>query len=204
MRRSKEESQETRKAILAAAEELFLDRGYAAVSLDDVAQVAGFSRGAIHWHFHNKMGVLIAIHEQFSLPVQQLAERLMTDSRLDPIEEWKTATCDMLRELENEPRRRRLMRVLAGLIWFEGSQAAREKRQHFDCVLRLALGNILTVVQKRGRLLSPWSPETAAMAFHALIVGLINEWLLDETKFSLRKDALQVVESFIISVAHPL
>ena len=203
MRRTKEDTEETRKAILAAAEELFLDRGYSAVSLDDVAQAAGFTRGAIHWHFRNKLGLLIAIHEHISLPVQELVGRLTTDSRLDPVEEWKSATIDMFRELENDPRRQRLMRVLAGFVWLDGTQAARDKRRHFDCVLRSSIGNILTVVQERGRLKTPWDPQTAAMAFHALIVGMINEWLLDNTSFSLRGDALRVVESFIISVARP-
>ncbi|WP_046864018.1 TetR family transcriptional regulator, partial [Microvirga massiliensis] len=61
MRRTKEQAAETRRLILEAAERLFLERDYETVSLEEIAAAAGITRGAVHWHFHNKQGLLLAI-----------------------------------------------------------------------------------------------------------------------------------------------
>ncbi|MEV0384267.1 TetR family transcriptional regulator [Nonomuraea sp. NPDC050643] len=45
---------DTRSRILAAARELFAERGYAATSLADIAAVVGLTKTAVAYHFHPK------------------------------------------------------------------------------------------------------------------------------------------------------
>lgn len=45
---------ETRERILGAALEQFAERGYAAVSVDDVARSAGVTKGAVYYWFNDK------------------------------------------------------------------------------------------------------------------------------------------------------
>src|SRR5690606_12983243 len=54
MRRTKEQAEQTRASILAAAEQLFLEKGVAHSTLDQIARAAGVTRGAVYWHFENK------------------------------------------------------------------------------------------------------------------------------------------------------
>ena len=54
MRRTKEEAENTRTAILTAAELLFLKKGVSHTSLEQIARQAGVTRGAVYWHFQNK------------------------------------------------------------------------------------------------------------------------------------------------------
>ena len=61
VRRTKEEAQETRSAILEAAERAFYERGVARTTLADIATLAGVTRGAIYWHFSNKADVVQAM-----------------------------------------------------------------------------------------------------------------------------------------------
>lgn len=60
-RRRDEYAEATRKAIVEAALELFSLRGYAHTSLDDVAEAARVSKGAIYHHFANKQAVFEAV-----------------------------------------------------------------------------------------------------------------------------------------------
>ena len=46
MRRTKEQAEQTRTAILAAAELLFLEKGVAHSTLEQIAKAAGVTRGA--------------------------------------------------------------------------------------------------------------------------------------------------------------
>lgn len=54
-RKTKEQAQETRLQILEAAVVEFSARGVSATSLTDIANAAGVTRGAIYWHFKNKV-----------------------------------------------------------------------------------------------------------------------------------------------------
>ena len=76
MRRTKEEAAETRSEILHSAKALFLDKGYENVSLEEIAAAAGVTRGAVHWHFKNKQGLMFAIRDEAQQPFQELAERM--------------------------------------------------------------------------------------------------------------------------------
>jgi AcrR family transcriptional regulator len=56
-----ERSATTRAALLAAARDLFAERGFAATGRDDIAARAGVTRGALYHHFDSKEAVLRAL-----------------------------------------------------------------------------------------------------------------------------------------------
>ena len=53
--------QETFDKILAAALDLFVSRGFEATSVDQIADAAGMTKGAVYFHFANKGDVLDAL-----------------------------------------------------------------------------------------------------------------------------------------------
>ena len=61
MRRTKEEAAQTRQDLLAAALTIFSQKGYEAARLEDIAEMAGVTRGAIYFHFGNKAGLFMAL-----------------------------------------------------------------------------------------------------------------------------------------------
>ena len=60
-RSSKAQSVETRKRLVAVARGLFAEHGYAGVSLEQVAEEAGLTRGAVYHHFAGKQGLFEAV-----------------------------------------------------------------------------------------------------------------------------------------------
>jgi AcrR family transcriptional regulator len=53
--------QQTRDHLLAAAAQVFAERGFHAASLDEVAATAGFSKGAVYSNFKNKEDLFLAL-----------------------------------------------------------------------------------------------------------------------------------------------
>jgi AcrR family transcriptional regulator len=53
----------TRRALVAAGADVFARRGFAAASLDEIAEAAGFTRGAVHHHFASKEELFLAVVE---------------------------------------------------------------------------------------------------------------------------------------------
>jgi AcrR family transcriptional regulator len=51
----------TRQALIEAGAEVFSQRGFAASSLEGIAEAAGFTRGAVHHHFASKEELFLAV-----------------------------------------------------------------------------------------------------------------------------------------------
>ncbi len=79
-----ERQAETRRRLVDVAREMFISDGYAATSLDKVAERAGFSKGAVYSNFSGKeelcMAVLDSIHAE---QVVQVAEVFSGPGGLD-------------------------------------------------------------------------------------------------------------------------
>jgi AcrR family transcriptional regulator len=54
----------TRDALLAAARHVFAQRGFAGASLEEIAETAGFTRGAIYKNFANKEELFFEVFER--------------------------------------------------------------------------------------------------------------------------------------------
>jgi AcrR family transcriptional regulator len=77
--------------LLAAALDLFVERGYAATRLDDVAAQAGVSKGTLYLYFTNKEELFKAVIRENVLPALGEAEEI--------IDGFKGSSADLLREI---------------------------------------------------------------------------------------------------------
>ena len=66
-------AEQRRAELLSAGQALFLAKGIAATSLDDITQRAGVSKGLFYLYFHSKEDLVVALQEQFS---HQFAARM--------------------------------------------------------------------------------------------------------------------------------
>lgn len=61
---SKKQAVENKRAIVAAAEKLFRERGVAAVGLSELTKAAGFTQGGFYNHFPSKDALVAAVMEK--------------------------------------------------------------------------------------------------------------------------------------------
>lgn len=54
-------SMHTRAALVEAARQLFAREGYGAATLDRIAAEAGFTKGAVYWHFPDKQALFVEV-----------------------------------------------------------------------------------------------------------------------------------------------
>src|SRR5256714_3746484 len=60
-RAARAEGREARDELLAAALKVFARRGYGQAGVDEIAAAAGYSKGALYWHFSGKEELLMAL-----------------------------------------------------------------------------------------------------------------------------------------------
>src|SRR2546427_11992467 len=63
-RAARAEQRDGREALLEAALEVFAERGYRDSSVDEIAERAGYSKGAVYWHFSSKDDLFFALLEE--------------------------------------------------------------------------------------------------------------------------------------------
>jgi AcrR family transcriptional regulator len=71
-----EQNDRNRALLLAAARRVFLERGYYAATLDQIADEAGFSKGAVYSRFASKADMFLALLED------RITERAAQNARL--------------------------------------------------------------------------------------------------------------------------
>lgn len=82
----------TRRRILETAHTLFVERGYAAVTIDDITSAVGCSRATFYLHFPNKMEVLAKIGaetvDQRALTVYADLDRVLQTGQRSAFVDW--------------------------------------------------------------------------------------------------------------------
>ena len=81
-RKSREEAIETREKILESALETMSGKTFSQVSMNEIAERVGFSKGAVYWHFKNRNDLLVKLLENMTA---RLEEELECNGR-----EWNT------------------------------------------------------------------------------------------------------------------
>lgn len=197
LRRTKEQAAETKAGILDAAETLFTERGYDEVSLEEIAVMAGVTRGAVHWHFSNKQGLLVAIRNKRQLPLQELADGLLECPGASPLALLADTVCAMLEELHTDKRRRKLIRMMLQLdaILPDDCPVAHQIRNDASDAMR----RIFEAQERKKPLQEPWTPETAAQALEIVVIGILQDWSFERTGMELVPHGQTLVRQVLAS-----
>ena len=75
MRRTKEEAELTKTLIISNAVALFLKKGFSSTTLDQIALATGVTRGAIYWHFEDKLDIINHLIEKEIGELYQLMDQ---------------------------------------------------------------------------------------------------------------------------------
>ena len=102
----------SRESILQAAAELFSQRGYAGVGVDELAARSGIAKTAIYHHFGNKDGLLAAVVERTAAAWIDGIKQSSSEASY-PFERLDRALAGMRTLLEEKPWILKLVQILA-------------------------------------------------------------------------------------------
>jgi len=88
-RKTKEESIKTRSLLLEAALDVFSEKSFSEVTLSEIAERVGMTKGALYWHFKNKGDLLSKpIKEIFLDSEIEFAEKLVEPETLVDLRDY--------------------------------------------------------------------------------------------------------------------
>ena len=196
-RRTKEEALATRHRLLDAAELLFQAQGVSQTSLQQIAQEAGATRGAIYWHFKHKGELFEAMMQRVALPAQAMMERAERAGATDPLDRLRVSACDVLLRAARDPQVARIFEISFHRCEYVGDAASIRDRQianHAECLSTIEVA--IRDCVKEGLLPKSVEPRLAAIGAMAYVSGILYHWVLNPRSFSLEKNAESLVDTY--------
>lgn len=200
-RRTKENAEITRHQLLDAAETVFNEKGVARTSLAEIATAAGVTRGAIYWHFRNKADLFHAMLERVKLPIDEMVDKLDAEQLDDPLAFLRSAAISVLIRVATDVQTRRVFDIVNHKCELVDEMAVARER-HMEswagCLDRIE--QRIRAAMEQGLLPAGINPRSAAIGMHALIDGLISNWILHPESFSLGDEAASLIEIYLVGL----
>ena len=186
--RRDEYSDATRAALVASAQRLFAERGYAATALDEVAADARVTKGALYHHFTGKRALFEAVFDAFE---QDTVRRVTTAAGAES-DLWDGAIAAVKEYLD----------LCAGdhgrLVVREGPVALGWHAWYAE-EERYGLGVTKTMLQQliaSGRII-PVPIDTAARVFFGMLIGAAHLIVESADQDAARRETLSVITRFL-------
>lgn len=197
MRRTKAEAQATREAICAAALDLFYEHGVARTTLEQIAQAAGVTRGAIYHHFRNKAELFEAIHQQAVLPMQDVANAIFSDDGPNALQRLERFCVESLLRLHKDAEvRRRFAVILLKCEATPDTEALLARMQTAKKESTQRLAAFFARKRERGSLPGKSDPRLLALGLHDYMTGLFTGYLRSPDSYRMPEDAENLVQHY--------
>ena len=198
-----ERKERTRADLLAAARTVFLRRGFHGASLDEIAEEAGYTKGAVYSNFAGKDDLFLALldehYEQRIRAHRQVFEALHLE---DPEATHVAVARIMYAGYEREP-------AWWALVSDFSTHASRdaELSRRLRLLRERFLGSMAELIEGVGRrhsLVFRLPPLEIARGTGALLRGLMLDWILQPDEADRAAVFEETVAAFLRGVAVPL
>lgn len=201
MRRTKEQALATYDNILDSAECVFVRQGVSRTTLQQIAEAAGVTRGAIYWHFNDKAAVFNAMLQRAKMPLESAMQTLTRPNGDDPVGDLKEYVLIVFRLMESDPKARRVFEIATLKIeYVDEMTAVRVRRAEMMARWMAGAESKLRFAMDNGHLSADVDPRDVALGLWALIDGLLRAWMTEPESFSLSEKAEAVVSTFLNAI----
>jgi len=199
-RKTKAEAEQTRQDIFTAALELFHDRGYSRTTLDQIARTAGVTRGAIYWHFKDKVDLFVELKDEIEATSGMRLEDLL-QLPVDTLDDLREGLLRLFRNLEQDRRFRTYFKTVIFRTEFtDDLQPLMDYYQNKLRRLQIKDEKALLRLQRHGLVGAEVDCGRASLGLRALMVGLLHTWLMDDCIFSLTEQGGALIDDFFSSL----
>lgn len=199
VKKTKEAAELTKQAIIEAARRAFVSRGVSRTSVEQIAEEAGLTRGAVYWHFKNKVELFYAMRQQVFLPLIDFIDASLMDENQDnPLERIEEFLLARIRLIQDDEATRQVYDIMITKC---------EYVDDFKQVHQNILENCSVIVEKfrfaylqaqqKGQLRANVNVSAVAMDTYLFFAGLIRLWLQDAGGTILRFQAEQIIKEHI-------
>lgn len=196
-RKTKEDAAKTRQLLIDTAILTFAQRGFSNTSLDDIAQAAKMTRGAIYWHFTNKTELFNAIWPN-QLPVKdKISHKIALQYQYMPAILLRHSLIETLRLIVHDPLECALAEIIYHKCEFTQGMTSESEINERLFFSRDHLTPLLEQCVKDNPAFPGCDIDLAVIIIQAYMSGLVRNWLMLNKSFDLDRLAPRLVDTLL-------
>lgn len=202
-RKTKAEALATRGDILNAAIQVFVENGVAGATLEQIAEAAGVTRGAIYWHFKNRLEIFRELNSEVQASfIKSILDDLDRDHPA-PLDQLRRLCVGLLKDLDQDQRKRDILRILLLRCDYSGEMEVQLQQQSRDQSKnsRLFASYFKRAIDK-GHLARSVDPDVVSLSLICYLSGIIYEYFRCPAAIDLNANAEKLVAQFFVGVGH--
>lgn len=197
-RKTKQQALETRQQILDAAVREFSEHGVSGTSLADIADAAGVTRGAIYWHFKNKVDLFNEVWSLSEFDIDELELEYQAKYPDNPLRILREILIYILVATKEDCRRRALMEIVFHKCEFVGEMTSvHDARKVLYLASYERIEAVLQDCIAAKQLPADLNTRCAAIIMRAYITGLMENWLFTPECFDIQQDAAVLIDTYL-------
>ncbi len=200
-RNTKEKALETRERIIDAATDVFYDKGVSNTSLNDVAQVAGVTRGAIYWHFKNKTDLFDAVCQRVKTPISLMIDEVADEKTLDPLGLLDIRGTAIRRSVVENPEIQKVMTIIYHRCEItDNNDPILIYQRDWLMLSRESTKRMLANAVAKNQLPKELDLRLSAILLQSTFTGIMMSWLLMPESFDLIEEANIILNATIENI----
>lgn len=195
MRRTKQDAEKTKQTLAAAALKVFAQKGYSATKLEDIAKLAGVTRGAVYHHFGDKKGAYMAAT---TAPAEQLQAVMQAAFESDGTADDKLRRLFLavlgIAETEHDVCQMLELQWLRTEILDEFADEMAQKRLGIEAQIHSIAGLIDPTHINANQ------AHRLATGYMSLLTGTLHTWLVLEKKYQLLQQGEVAINAYLSGI----
>ncbi|EMB4693303.1 TPA: acrEF/envCD operon transcriptional regulator [Citrobacter freundii] len=196
-KKTKAEALKTRQLLIETAIIQFATRGVANTTLNDIADAAQVTRGAIYWHFDNKTQLFNELWQQQPPLRDLIQDRLTLHISDNPLQQLREKLIVGLQYIAEIPRQQALLQILYHKCEFhEGMISEQEIREKIGFSQK-GLRDALQASMTEGLISRTLDLDVVLIIIHGSFSGIVKNWLMSSTRYDLYQQAPALVDNVL-------
>jgi AcrR family transcriptional regulator len=196
MKKTKEEAEITKILIIEKAVELFKLKGFASTTLEEIAQQVNVTRGAIYWHFKDKLDIIDELIETEHKKLSQLLKRLFNED-FPPFKKIEKILTGIVSNFYTH----KSFQNFIELTWFkiEYTQLSKLKttKAELNTYFIENMKILVDEAQKIGAIKTEVSAQDIALTLTNMINGIYRLYFILPGQLKNQKEAMKLFDSYL-------
>lgn len=203
MRKTKQEAEKTYISLLEAAADLFLQKGVSRTTLQDIADHANMTKGAVYWHFKGKEDIIRALMETYAIPRLEQFDKNVDDlPRNQSIgRHFRQLLQNSLLGAVGDKRAAQALAITVHMVEFTSVESDfQDFMQHLQRKRFETLSKACKLLRDQSCLRDDLAPEQAARGLLCYILGLMQQHYSRQPLVNLTQEGPALLDIYLDSI----
>ncbi|HEB0856921.1 acrEF/envCD operon transcriptional regulator [Citrobacter werkmanii] len=196
-KKTKADALKTRQHLIETAIVQFALRGVGNTTLNDIADAANVTRGAIYWHFENKIQLFNELWLQQPPLRDLIQDRLIGRSGNNPLQRLREKLVVGLQYIAEIPRQQALMQILYHKCEFNSDMISEQEIRDKIGLSHQSIRKSLQECMDENLIASSLDLDVIIIILHGSFSGIIKNWLMNPASYDLYGQAPVLVDNVL-------